>query len=143
MRHRLKIKFLQAILLVCAVLLLASVTQAGTSHHHHSEEPSVESPFDKVNKGKPLHCILNMHQHFQNIPCPHQDEKAQNSELRSDCGTNSGSANSSSSSSTSDLLKKMTDVVIIPGLLASKIGLLTDNDLQSLPRAIDHPPQLA
>jgi hypothetical protein len=143
MNFRFKIKFFQAILLVCAVLFLASVAQAGTSHHHHSEKSDVISPFDNINEEKPLHCILNLHQHFQNIPCPHQDEKPGNSELRSDCGTHSGSANSSSPSSTSDILKKTTDVVIIPDLLVSKIGLLADNNLQGLPRATDHPPQLA
>jgi hypothetical protein len=142
---RLKIRVFQIVFLVCMVLFLASVAQAGSSQHHHHGNADVVSPFESVNKGKPLHCILNMHQHFQNIPCPHQNQKGKKdySEWRSDCGTNSGSANTSSTSLAKDLSKKTEFNSFTPFLLSSNMSLAADEKHKNLPRSIDHPPQLS
>jgi hypothetical protein len=140
---RLKIRFFQALLVVFMVLLVASLAQAGSSHHQHHENIDVVSPFAKINKGNSLHCILNMHTHFQNIPCPHQDQSkgSKYQEFRADCGTHSGSANSSSNSITKDLSKMASYFSAAPLLLASQISLLTDARYHYLPGSIDHPPQ--
>jgi hypothetical protein len=141
MSSPLKIKLFQVFFLVCVILFLASVAQAGSTHHHHQGKPDVISPFEKV--GEPLHCILNMHRHFQNTPCPHQNQKdkAGYSEFRADCGTQSGSANSSNSSFVKDLAKKSPDHVFTLNLHFSKVGSFVNEKLQKLSRPIDHPPQ--
>jgi hypothetical protein len=123
------------------VLFLTSVAQAGSSHHH--EKADVVSPFDKT--GKPVHCILNNHQHLQNIDCPHQklDGKSKQQEFRPDCKTQPGSANSSSSSYAKELSKKLAYSSVTPNLFSWKIDLLADKEQNNLPRLIDHPPQFS
>lgn len=140
MSSSLKFKLFQVFFLVCVILSMASVVQAGSIHHHHGK-PDVISPFEKV--GKPLHCILNKHRHFQNAPCPHlnQKGKAGHSEFRADCGTQSGSANSSNSSFVKDLAKKAPHHIFTLNLHSWKVDLFVDEKLQKLPRLIDHPPQ--
>ena len=142
MKNRLKIRFFQILLLICMVLSLASIAQAGSSmeHHHHG---TITSPFDKVDVEKPLHCILNRHLHGQSAYCPHQNQagKAGYTELRPDCETHSGSANFSTSIS-KDLSKKITSYYFTPSLFSWEIVLLADKEHENLPRSIDHPPQL-
>jgi hypothetical protein len=145
MRSPLKIRFFQFLLLVCAVVLLASVAQAESSlkHHHHGEVELV-SPFDKAGLEKPLHCVLNLHQHFQTLFCPHQRQEGKSNNLifRADCGTHSGSANSSNVLFVQKHFKTTSSYQMAPTLFSRGLATLIGFKLQSLPRAIDLPPQL-
>lgn len=148
MNFRLKIRFFQMFLLLAVVLVWASVAQADPSHHHHGKavaKASVVSPFDQLDNWKPLHCILNMHEHFQNIPCPHKDGsgKSDQTEFRSDCGSHPGSANSSTSSFTKNLFKNATYNGFLPLQFSSAIKLSYSDKSQNHSRSIDHPPQFA
>ena len=144
MNYRLKTRVFQILLGVGIVFILASVAQAGSSHHHHGMTDAV-SPFDKIHKDKPLHCILNMHQHFLNTPCPHKDQNEKNTgqTIRSDCGPSSGSANSSNLSFAKNLFKNTTHEDFVPLQFSMKISFPFSFKSQYLPRSIDHPPQLA
>lgn len=143
-----KIRFFQALLLVGVIFFAVSVAQARTSHHH-ADSPhhhaNVVSPFDKTHKDKSLHCILNSHQHLKNAPCPHKKQGGSNDNtiLRQDCGTQSGSANSSSSSFAKDFFKGTTHENLESLQFFSKIRFPISFKNQYLPRSIDHPPQLA
>ena len=95
MNFRPNIRILSALLILGVVFFGASLAQAGSSHHHHAV-----SPFDKIQKIRPLHCVLKMHQHLLNTPCPHKDQNEKNAGevIRSECGSSTGTANSPGSS---------------------------------------------
>ena len=139
MSCRFKIRLFSILLLVCMVLFMASVAQAGSSHQHHHGKSNAVSPFNKAEK--PLYCILNMHQHSRNIPCPHEKGVVTGSELRPDCGTHSGSSSSSSNSIAKDLSKITSYLTFSPILVSQKIGILPYENQQKLLQLIDHPPQ--
>ena len=143
MRFRPKIIFFQTMLLLGVAFFWTSLAQAG-SHHHHGKK-HVISPFDEVNKGKPLHCILNMHDHFQNTPCPHlgRGGKSDFQEFRPDCGSHSGSPASSSPLVAKDLFKNATHEGFMLLQTSSKIEHSSDYKKQNHHRSIDHPPQFA
>ncbi len=142
MDFRLKTRCFQVLFLVTVALLWASLAYAGPSHHHHHAD--VVSPFDKLDSVKPLHCVLNMHQHTHNKPCPHKvhGEAKDYYEFRADCGSHKDSANSSSSSLGFDFYKDNKQVVLIPIQLSEKLESFVYFEKQNLPRSIDHPPQL-
>ena len=140
MSSPLKIKLFQVFFLVCVILFLASVAQAGSTHHHHQGKPDVISPFEKV--GEPLHCILNLHEHFQRNFCPHQKRGANdNAELRADCGGTSSSAIPANASFAKEFSSKTINYGA-PSLFVWWVDLPINNKLLNLPRAIDLPPQL-
>lgn len=142
MSCRFKFSLFQLILLVF-VVLLSSIAQAGSSFHHNHDQSDVVSPFNKTNKEKPVHCILNKHQH--NIVCPHQSEggKREQQEFRSDCKPKSGSANSSSASSIKDFSNKLTYASGIPNLFTWEKAVLVYKEQNKLSRSIDHPPRFS
>lgn len=141
MRCSLKIRIFQIMLLVSVIFFAASVAQAGSLHHHHAD---AVSPFDKIHKDKPLHCILNLHEHFQNKPCPHKgrDWKNVDQVLRADCGSSPDTANFSSSSFAKNLFENAAHDDFMPLQFSSKIKIFFSYKSQHLPRSIDHPPQL-
>jgi hypothetical protein len=143
MNNSSKIRVFQLFLLVCMVFFMASVAQAGPSHHHHGNA-DVVSPFDKKDTGKPLHCLLNLHLQNGKAPCPHENRDGKNNsyELRPDCGTHSGPANSANNSIAKDLSKITSHNSVSPTLFSWQIEFLPDENLQKLPRYIEHPPQL-
>jgi hypothetical protein len=142
MNFRPKIRIFQALLVLGAIFFTASMAQAGSSHQHHAD---AVSPFDKVNMEKPLHCILNMHEHFQNIPCTHQSrgDKSDFQEFRPDCGTHSGSPASSSPLVAKDLFKNLMHEDFMLLQISSKLEHSSGYKKQNHSRSIDHPPQLA
>ena len=144
MSCRFKIKLFSILLLVCMVLFMASVAQAGPSHHHHGNS-DVVSPFNKIDTGKPLHCVLNLHLQNGNVPCPHENWDGKNNfyELRPDCGTHSGPVNSANNSIAKNLSKITSHNSVSPTLFSWMIDLMPDEKLQKLPRYIEHPPQLS
>ncbi|MBL7019877.1 MAG: hypothetical protein ISR86_04990 [Nitrospinaceae bacterium] len=137
-------RFFQILLLLAVAFYGTSVAQAGTSHDHHGKT-DVASPFEQLDNGKPLHCVLNLHEHFQNIPCPHKGQGGINdqTEFRPDCGSQPGSANSSSSSFAKNIFKNATHYDLMPVQLSSAIKLSFVHKNQHHPRLIDHPPQFA
>ena len=122
------------------VIFAASAAQAGSSHHHHAD---AVSPFDKIQIIKPLHCVLNMHQHLLNTPCPHKDQNEKNTGqvIRSECGSSTGTANSSTSSVANNLFKDICQDGFIPLQFYSRVKSPLDIMSQNYPRSIDHPPQ--
>ena len=122
------------------VIFAASVAQAGSMHHHHAD---MVSPFDKVKDIKPLHCVLNMHQHLLNAPCPHKDRGGKNAGemIRSECGSSTGTADASAPSLAKNLFKDTTQDVFFPLQYYSRIKPHLDILIQNYPRSIDHPPQ--
>jgi len=141
MDFRPKIRIFQAFLMLGAFFFLASVAQAGSSHHHHAD---AVSPFDKIQKNDPLHCVLSMHQHLLNTPCPHKDRsgKKAGQMIRSECGSSSGTANASGASITKNLFKDINYDGFFPLQFYSRIKPPTNILSQNYPRSIDHPPQL-
>lgn len=141
MDFRPKIRIFQAFLMLGAFFFLASVAQAGSSHHHHAD---AVSPFDKIQKIKPLHCVLNMHQHLLNTPCPHKDRSGKKAEqvIRSECGSSSGTANASGASIAKNLFKDINHDGFFPLQFYTRIKPPTNILSQNYPRSIDHPPQL-
>ncbi len=139
MNFRPIIRIFQTLLMLGAFFFAASGVQAGSSHHHHAD-----SPFGKVKNEKPLHCILNMHDHFQNIPCSHQNKggKSNFQEFRSNCGSHSGFPTSSNPLVAKDLFKNKTHEDLISLQVSSKIEHSSNYKKQNHPRSIDHPPQL-
>lgn len=146
MIHRIKVIFFQVALLLGVVCLLASVAHAETviKHSHHSKA-GVDSPFDSSLKAKPLHCILKLHQHEKSGFCPHHNRSGNNdhAEFRSDCGPQSGSANSSSASFAKKLSQSSTGSNVAPFLFSSRINTTLAFDSSRLPRSVDRPPQLS
>ena len=144
MGSRIKIRFFQCLLLVCAVVLFTSVAQAGVNMGHQHAHSKVEavSPFEKTSVDKPLHCILNLHEHFQRNFCPHQKRGANdNAELRADCGGTSSSAIPANASFAKEFSSKTINYGA-PSLFVWWVDLPINNKLLNLPRAIDLPPQL-
>ena len=141
MNFRSKIRFIQAIFILGVVIFAASLAQAGTMHHHPAE---MVSPFDKIQNIKPLHCVLNMHQHLLNTPCPHKDRggKAAGEMISSECGSSTGTANASGSSFAKDIYKDISHCSFLSPHYYSRIKPPSDLLNQKLPRPIDHPPQL-
>ncbi len=141
MNFRSKIRIFQALLMFGIIFFAVSVAQAGSSHHHHANSVS---PFDKVQKLKPLHCVLNMHQHLLNSPCPHKDRDGKNAGqvIRTECGSSSGTANASGSSFVKDLFKGTNHAGFFPLQFYSRIKPPSVNPSHNQPRSIDHPPQL-
>jgi hypothetical protein len=142
MKNRSKIRFFQFFLLVCMIFFVASVAQAGSSHQHHHGNTDVVSPFDKINKGAPLHCVLNLHLENGSAHCPHKNQDDNYYEFRPDCGTHSGSANSSGNSLAKSSSQMTFYYETLPALSSWQLGLVPNEKLQKLPRFIDHPPQL-
>lgn len=144
MVFRLKIIFFQILLLMGVAFIGTSLAQAGPSHDHHGKT-DVASPFEQLDNGKSLHCVLNLHEHFQNIPCPHKGKggKHEQTEFRPDCGDQPGSANSSNSSFAKNLFKNATHYDLMPVQLSSTIKFSFDHINQHHPRSIDHPPPFA
>ena len=122
------------------VIFAASAAQAGSSHHHHAD---AVSPFDEIQIIKPLHCVLNMHQHLLNTPCPHKDQNEKNAGqvIRSECGSSTGTANSAGSSRAKNLFKDINQDGFFSLQFYSRIKLHSDILSQNYPRSIDHPPQ--
>jgi hypothetical protein len=141
MNFRSQIRIFQILLMLCAFFFMASVAQAGTSHHHHAD---AVSPFDKIQKIKPLHCVLNMHKHLLNTPCPHKDRSGKYSEqkIRSDCGSTSETANASGSSIVKNLFKDINHDGFFSLQFYSRIKPPSDILSQNYPKSIEHPPQL-
>lgn len=141
MNFRPKIRILSALLILGVVFFGASLAQAGSSHIHHAD---AVSPFDKIQKIKPLHCVLNMHKHLLNTPCPHKDQNEKNAGqvISSECGSSTGTANSSASSIAKSLFKDINQDGLFPLQLYSKVKPPSDNLSHNYPRSIDHPPQL-
>ncbi len=133
------IRIFQTLLMLGAFFLLASVAQAGSSHHHHADV----SPFDKIQKYEPLHCLLSMHQHLLNTPCPHKVRSGENAGqmIRSDCGSSSETANASGASIAKNLFKDINHDGFFPLQLCSRIKPPSYILSQNYPRSIDHPPQ--
>ena len=140
MNFRPKIRILSDLLIFCVVFFSASLAQAGSLHHHHAD---VVSPFDKIQKIRPLHCVLKMHQHLLNTPCPHKDQNEKNGGevIRSECGSSTGTANSSASSRAKSLFNDINQDCFFPLQFYSIIKRHTDTLSQNYPRSIDHPPQ--
>ena len=140
MNFRSQIRIFQILLMLCAFFFMASVAQAGTSHHHHAD---AVSPFDKIQEIKPLHCVLKMHQHLLNTPCPHKDQNEKNAGqvIRSECGSSTGTANSPGSSRAKILFNDTNQDGFFPLQFYSRIKIHTDTKSQNYPRSIDHPPQ--
>ena len=140
MDFRPKIRIFQAFFMLGAFFFLASVAQAGSSHHHHAD---AVSPFDKIQEIKPLHCVLKMHQHLLNTPCPHKDQVEKNSGqlIRSECGSSAGTSNSSTSSTAKNLFKDINQDGYFPLQFYSKLKSPSNIPTQNYPRSIDHPPQ--
>jgi hypothetical protein len=140
MNFRPKIRILSVLLILGVVFFGASLAQAGSSHHHHAD---VVSPFDKIQKIKPLHCVLNMHQHLLNTPCPHKDQNEKNAGqvIRSECGSSTGTANSSASSIAKNLFKDINQDGFFSLQFYSRIKPPSDIFSRNYPRSIDHPPQ--
>ena len=139
---RLKMWLFKAVFASCIALAMSSTVQAGMhDHHNHSQI----SPFEKVKVMKPLHCLLKMHQHFQGNDCPHHNKgfKRKGLELRSDCGPDSDSAKASSSS----FLKNLSGLSLSLNFenVSSSWNVFQKeiNQLQNLPRSIDHPPHIS
>jgi len=68
----------------------ASNVMAGAHHHegnHKGHDSGISSPFDKEQKGKSLHCLLNNHKHGVKF-CPHSNKpvKGEGHRLSADCG---------------------------------------------------------
>lgn len=140
MDFRPKIRIFQTLLMLGAFFLLASLAQAGSSHHHHAD---AVSPFDKIQKIEPLHCVLSLHQHLSNIPCPHKDRNGKNAGqmIRSECGSSSGTANASGAYSAKNLFKDINHDGFLPLQFYSRIKPPTNILSQNYPQSIDHPPQ--
>ncbi len=144
MSFRFKIRFFQTLLLISAVFFMSSVAQAVSSHRHHGKI-DVASPFDKIHKDKPSHCVLNFHQHSQDIVCPHMGQDVENTgqTLLTGCGPTSGSANSSSLSFVNNLFENTTYENFMSLRFFWKIESPSSFKNEYLPRFIDHPPQLS
>ena len=140
MNFRPNIRILSALLILGVVFFGASLAQAGYSHHHHAD---AVSPFDKIREIKPLHCVLKMHQHLLNTPCPHKDQVEKNSGqlIRSECGSSAGTSNSSTSSIAKNLFKDINQDGYFSLQFYSKLKSPSTILTQNYPRSIDHPPQ--
>jgi hypothetical protein len=144
MRRFTKIFCLQGALILAAVLMLVSFAQASGGHHSHSNhEAKIVSPFDKVSADKPLHCLLNAHQHQIKQDCPHEGNHSKSAQFRADCGSHPGASHSKGFSFGSDLLKLTQSDEFTHHLASYSFYVVIDDEVRLLPRSIEHPPQLS
>ncbi len=145
MRNLVKVRGLQFALILGAVFLLSSYSQA-SQNHDHSHHIQVVSPFDKVTSEKPLYCLLNAHLHRSALDCPHKvngPKKSRPLELRADCGSHPGTSHSSGISFGSDLPQNTDNEEFLHHRVAHYAYPPILEKGHSLPRTIEHPPQLS
>ncbi len=138
-----KILCLQGVLVLGAVFLFASFSQASEGHHSHHHNKTV-SPFDKVNSDKPLHCLLNAHLHKTKEACPHNSNhsnKGKSTELRVDCGSNP--VNSEGISFGSDFPQYTQSDEFNHHLVIQAVPPLVEGDISIFYHSIERPPQLS
>jgi len=143
MQRFIKISVLQGMLVLAALLCLASFAQA-SQHHHSQKRTKIVSPFDKASSNKPLHCLLNSHLHKANQECPHEansSEKSMATELRADCGSNP--ANSDGISFGNDLPQYIKNEEFVHHLISLALIPLKIEKTRLFPYSIKRPPQLS
>ena len=143
MQRFIKISVLLGLLVLAALLCLASFVQASQDHHSH-KQAKIVSPFDKVSSNKPLHCLLNSHLHKVNQECPHKanhSKKSMATELRADCGSNP--VNSDGISFGNDLPQYIKNEEFVHHLVSLILIPLKIEKTRLFPHSIERPPQLS
>jgi hypothetical protein len=135
--NRIKLAVIAMVFLV-GVLFLSVPAHAGLHHDHIS----IDSPFHKASKGKPVHCVLLGHS--INNPCPHilnPKSQTQRIAIGPDCGGLPFPSKSIPFPPLNKFFLNYENLFQKPLAGAKKYYYPPDLYNTSIFRSIDHPPQ--